>query len=224
MALSPSIPTSFVPKQPVQPSVREPKAGWNILWIVALLMLALSVISAGGVFAYGKYLEGVRDTKIQALDSAKREINASTVEEFIRLRDRFISARGILDNHIVFSGFFDILEERTLQNVRFSSLTFTFDEDGIPEIEMSGEARSFNALAAQSRMLNEERRFKRAIFSDITVNANNTVSFSLSAKLDPSVLAMAQVTAPVDAPTDVELSAPATTTPESVGTSSSPTL
>lgn len=189
-------------------------------------MLALSVVSAGGVFLYGTYLEGVRDTKIQELDGAKREINASTVEEFIRLRDRFVSARGILDNHVVFSGFFNILEERTLQNVRFSSLTFTFNEDGIPEIEMSGEARSFNALAAQSRTLNEERRFKRAIFSDITVNANNTVSFSLSAQLDPSVLLMQQVSLPVPAPTDAELGAPATTTPSSgsVGTSSSPTL
>lgn len=191
MALSPSIPTSFVPKQPVAP-LREKKGGWNVFWLAAAVLFLASVIGAGGVFAFKQYLVGVKDAKLAELQAADEKIRASTVTEFVRLRDRFDAAHGILENHIMFSHFLEVLEARTIQNVRFSSLKFNLLPDGTYEIGMEGVARTFNALAAQSSLFNEEQYFKRAIFSDIAVNANNTVNFTLSALLDPALLAMTE--------------------------------
>lgn len=49
-------------------------------------------------------------------------------------------------------------------------------------------ARSFNALAAASNAFATDGRIKDAIFSNISVNKDSTVSFSLSAMLDPKLI------------------------------------
>lgn len=187
VALSPSIPTSFVPKQPVQSANRAPKAGWNIFWIVALVLFATSVVGSLGVFLYEKYLETTKEAKYQELLDAENSISEGSVQEFIRLRDRFASAVVLLNQHVVSSRFFDVLEIRTLESVRFSSLTFSLNDEKVPEVSMEGVARSFNALAAQSRAFSEEKNFKGSIFSDITVNPNNTVAFTVSFALNPEL-------------------------------------
>jgi hypothetical protein len=131
------------------------------------------------------------------------------VQDFIRLRDRFASAIVLLDTHTVASKFFDLLESQTLETVRFSTLTFSLDDDGMPVIVMEGIAKSFNALAAQSRAFSEEKNFKRTIFSGITVNANNTVAFVVSFGLDGELLTTSveeanAVPLPVEEPSEEE--------------------
>ena len=85
-------------------------------------------------------------------------------------------------------------------------------------VAMDGIARSFNALAAQSASIATEKRIKRAIFSDISVNDNGTVGFSLTATLDPRLITLGDaipgtgaVEAPA-APAPEAAAAPATTT------------
>jgi hypothetical protein len=189
---SPVIPTSFVPKQPVRASGRFANSGGNLVLLVSIALLFLSVFSAAGVFAYERFLEGVRDGKKVAVEKAQSAIDAAAVEEFIRTRDRFLASRKVLDEHVAASRFFALLEEVTLANVRFNSLKFTLADDRSASLTMEGVARTFNALAAQSSLLSEKREVKRAIFSDIDVNEDtDTVSFSLSAELSPALLTFA---------------------------------
>jgi Tfp pilus assembly protein PilN len=61
--------------------------------------------------------------------------------------------------------------------------------DGLmTRIEGTGTAKSFNALAAASTALASDGRIKDVIFSAITVNKDATVSFSVSATLDPKIV------------------------------------
>ena len=53
----------------------------------------------------------------------------------------------------------------------------------------SGTAKSFNALAVISTTFATDNRIKEAIFSNIVVNKDNSVSFALSASLDPKLVA-----------------------------------
>lgn len=190
MAPSPTIPTSFVPKQPVRPAQRFQKSGGNIFLITSLFLLGLSIVGSIGVFAYERYLTGIRNTKSAEVEELQKNIDSAEVEEFIRTRDRFTTARTLLDSHITASSFFDLLETMTLQNVRFDTLSFTLTEERGAEIRMAGAARTFNALAAQSSLFAEEKRIKRAIFSDITVRDDDTVSFTLTADAEPELLLM----------------------------------
>lgn len=176
--------------------------GDNIFLLVAIMILAVSVITAGAVFGYGKYLSSVIEVKTAALDQARNEIDREKVEEFIRLQQRFESGKGLLENHIVSSRLFTLLEESTLQNVKFDQMTLTIADDRTASVQLAGYARNFNTLASQSTTIAGVREFKRSIFSDIRINTNGTVGFTLDADIDPDLMRMV-----------VPTEAPATTTP-----------
>lgn len=210
MALPPTIPTSFVPKQPVATSARRQQSGTNIFLIIAAVIAGISIVAAAGVFAYELYLKNARDQKSAALVEAQRAVDLDTVEGFIRLKNRLNTVEVLLNQHIALSEFFDTLESRTLQTVRFSGLTVKVNDDRTAEIQMEGVARSFNALAAQSSAIAAEKRIKRAIFSDIAVNANGTVGFTLTASVDSRLITSGEVLPGIpDTPTAAPAAVPA---------------
>jgi len=189
--------------------------------VLSVILLGAAVLGSVGVFAYERYLIGVRNQKAAEVTAAEQVISSASVEEFIRTRDRFASAQEILDSHVAASQFFDLLESLTLSTVRFNQLSFELLEDRSAQIQMTGIARTFNALAAQSSALASEKRIKSAIFSGITVNQNNTVAFGLSADLDPRLITLSMEGAPLApaAPLVPATSTPATTTATSTATS-----
>ncbi len=154
---------------------------------------AACALMAAAVFGYEFYLKSAHDAKAAQLTEAQKAVNIDTVEDFIRLRSRLTALETLLDNHVILSEFFDLLEIRTLQSVRFSALRVSVDDDRSAEIQMEGVAKSFNALAAQSTQFAAEKRIKRAIFSDIALNTNGTVGFSLTATVDPRLITSAEV-------------------------------
>lgn len=183
-----TIPTSFVPKQPVRPGSSYAKSGNSTFLFVSFIILGVVLLGVIGVFAYEKYLISTRDSKAEQVTLAQQSINEQTVEDFIQTRNRFIAANTILDEHVAVSGFFTLLESLTLSTVRFNSLSFTLTDDRSAEIRMDGTARTFNALAAQSSAFASEKNIQRAIFSNISVGEGNTVTFSLSADIDPELI------------------------------------
>ena len=208
-----------MPKQPVRTSPTPARSGGNVFLVIASLALGLALLGSIGVFAYERYLSGVRDARALEVAQAEEQINPASVEDFIRTRDRFIEAGRILDNHVAVSQFFDLLESLTLQSVRFDNLAFTLADDRSAEIRISGVARTFNSLAAQSSAFASEKRVKSAIFSGITVNPNRTVAFELEADLDPRLLILNLPEAPsipVPVATTTPVALPATTTTKQV--------
>lgn len=187
MALPPNIPTSFVPKQPVATQPRRSGGPRGLIYYGALFLMGISIVGAGLTFGYKTYLDTVHDSRKAKLEAAEKSINPAAVEDFIRLRNRIRASTTLLDQHVVTSQFFDVLETLTLQNVRFQSLILSVGADRTAKIEMHGVARSFNALAAESAAFAAEKRIKRAIFSNITADKNGVVSFSLRAELDPKL-------------------------------------
>jgi hypothetical protein len=188
VAISPNIPTSFVPRQTVDTNRRKIRSGTDILLIGSLILLALTIAAAGAIYGYQLYLQKVSVSKAQDLQKAQAAIDQSTVEGFVRLSSRLANAKTILDQHIFPSQFFDLLENLTLQSVHFNTLTFTLNKDKSASIDMNGVAKNFNALAAQSAAFANEKRIKHAIFSGFSVNKDNSVSFELSAELDPKLV------------------------------------
>ncbi len=227
MALPPTIPTSFVPRQAAPQNRRRFSGTSGVLYTVALIILGLSLLAAGATFGYEWYLKDVRAKKIAALTKAEESISEATVEEFVRLRDRFSSAELLINNHVSFSQFFQTLENLTIPSVRFSSMSSVVEDNRTVKVEMDGTARNFNSLAAQSSAFAGETRIKRAIFSEITLNPNGSISFTLTAELDPQLIIMkAKQPAVIPEATVEEVVPlePATTTPVVPATSTSPKL
>ena len=190
-----------------------------MFFIIGGIIAIISLLLAAAVFGYELYLKNARDQKSIGLAEAQKAVNIDTVEEFIRLKNRLNTVQTLLDQHIGLSEFFDTLEARTLQTVRFSGLTVAVEDDRSAEIQMEGVARSFNALAAQSSAIAAEKRIKRAIFSDISVNKNGTVGFTLTATLDARLITSGDVLPGIpETPTTL----PTPTAPSGAAATSSP--
>ncbi len=188
MALSPTIPTSFVPKQPVSPGNRPRSSGVNYFVVGGLVIGGGAILIALGVFLYTVYLGSIITAKKAALDDARKDIAQNRVTEFIKLQHRLTASKTILTQHIALSQFFSLLESITLENVSFTDLDIKVADDRTATLSLSGTAKNFNALAAESTAFAGSKVIKSAIFSGITVNNNGTVQFTISAALDPSIV------------------------------------
>lgn len=227
-----------MPKQSSQQPKRGRAAGHNLFLVTALFLGGLAIIASVGTYLYDRYLTHSLEAKAEELAVAQREVNEDQVEDFVRLRDRLTYGQELLDNHMAVSQVFDVLEAETLSNVRFSKLGMIVADDHTAQIDIEGIARNFNALAAQSNAFAGEKGIRRAIFSGIVVNRDNTVSFKLTADLDSRLIvsqkegepaASQQETAPAVAPTPAQTgpapaatTTPATTTPAATRTVPTP--
>lgn len=155
---------------------------------VAYGALGLVVVLSVGVLLYGRLLAGQKAAKDAQLAKAEASIDPATVSEFIRLRDRLEQGAELLNNHVALSGLFSALETLDPTTVRFNSLQAAFGSQNTVQLSGTGTAKSFNALAAVSDALANDGRIKDAIFSSISVNQDGSVSFSISATLDPKLI------------------------------------
>jgi len=209
MALPPTIPTSFVPHSSGTGVQKFRSDFVGAFAVFSYVILGIVFVIALGVFLYGRVLAGEQAAKDAALAKATASIDQSTVEGFVRLRDRLRQSETLLNKHVAFSNFFALLQTLLPSPVRFSTLHLSVSNAGVSKVEGVGTAKSFNALAAASTAFASDGRIKDAIFSKISINKDNTVSFGLSATLDSKLVAFSPSTAiapPATGPT-------ATTTP-----------
>lgn len=190
MTLPPTIPTSFVPNS-ASASTRRYRTNYGSAFqFFAYGVFALAVLLALSVFAYGRILASAKDARDAELAKAEASIDPTTVEGFVRLRNRLTSSKTLLNNHPAFSGFFAAVEKLLPANARFATLTLSSREGGGAMLEAAGVAKNFNVLAALSNAFALDGNIKDAIFSNITINAkDNSVSFSLTAALHAKLIA-----------------------------------
>jgi hypothetical protein len=194
MALPPTIPTSFVPHSAAA-SARRSRADFSgAFGFLAYVVLGIAVALAFGVFFYGRILAVSKAAKDTELASAQAAINPTAVESFVRLSARLTSGETLLGKHIAFSTFFASLEKILLTTVRFTSLNLSMGDTGVSKIAGAGVAKNFNALAAASNAFATDGRIKDAIFSGIGIGGGGSVSFTLSATLDPKIVTFSPVT------------------------------
>jgi len=203
MALPPTIPTSFVPHSSGTGVQKFRSDFVGAFAVFSYIILGIVFVIALGVFLYGRVLANELSAKDAALAKATASIDPSTVEGFVRLRDRLNQSETLLNKHVAFSNFFALLQTLLPTSVRFSTLHLSITPSGVSKVEGTGIARNFNALAAVSTAFASDGRIKDAIFSKISINKDNTVSFGLSAALDPKLVAFSPSTtiAPVVSPT-----------------------
>jgi hypothetical protein len=169
----------------------------------AYSILGCVFVLALSVFFYERILATKQSANDIALAKAEAAIDVTTVENFVRLRNRLDSGATLLANHNAFSGFFTLLGNLMPSTVRFTSLHLTLNEKKEVKIEALGFAKSFNALAAASTAFAADGHIKDAVFSNIVVSTrDSSVFFALNAMLDPKVVAFSPSVA---SPPDVEL-------------------
>lgn len=175
--------TSFIPKASLKvertQSVQRTTVG--IVNVVASVILIASIIAAIGMFAFEQYTKVSIENKRASLDRARSAFQPATIKELSRLNARLNVAGALLAGHAAPSQLFDFIETETLSSVRFSDFAFGEAGPGRVLVAMSGEARSFNAVALQSDAFGESDIFSEVIFSNLNIDTNGNVVFDFSA-------------------------------------------
>ncbi len=165
------------------------REGANPFTVIALVVfLAVAALSAG-VFLYRGFL--IRD--IRAMDAQLAAARKSFEPEFVgaaaRLDTRLRAAGQALSRHLALSLLFDLLERRTLETVRFRDFSFEAKDEKSFTLALSGEAKSFNAVALQSDVFGGEKRFTNPVFSNFTLSERGNVLFQFKTGVDPGLIA-----------------------------------
>lgn len=191
MDLQPQV--SFIPKRPLTASTSPGIGSPSILWIIAVIIFAASVIAAVGVFGYKLYLgKKIADAK-ESLDRARAAYDPTSIEDLIRLNARIEQAKILLAKHISPSAIFTFLEQNTLTTVRFSSFQYSVNPDNSVTLVLGGNAMQFASVALQSDQFGAEvRTLKNVIFSDLNIDpVTGIVSFGIKANINPDLLKFA---------------------------------
>ena len=185
--MDPQVSTSFIPKKPLVENRRGGSSG--LIFLLVLLIFLGSVTAGGAAFLYEKYLQGSLAAKVRSLETAQGAFeSAGAIENLIRLDNRISEGKSLLAEHVAPSSIFYFLSSQTLERVRFTSFDYELREDGSATVAFQGKTDDFPTIALQSDQFGASKVLRNIIFSDIAVEAEGGVSFSLSATVEPALL------------------------------------
>lgn len=186
--MDPQVQASFIPKKPLDTSVRTRGVGVGLFFLLSLVLFIASLVSAGAAFAYTQYLHTAVVSKSESLERAEGAYDPGVIQDLIRMDARINSADKLLNKHVSASTLFAFISTQTLEQVAWSSFEYSLQTDGSATISMSGLADTFSSVALQSDQLGGNKLLKDVIFSGIGASTGGGISFGVKATVDPSVL------------------------------------
>lgn len=191
--MDPQVSGSFIPKAPLVDTRRVGSgAGMGLLLLLSILLLVLSLVGAAGVFAYQNILNAQIAGKDNSLKLAEGAFEPDVINQLSRLDSRINNATTLLNKHTAPSAVFDYLSTITLAQIQFTDFTFKLAADGSATVALAGVGDSFSTVALQSDQFGSARLFKDVVFSNISIGQAGTVSFAVTATLDPSLYVFAK--------------------------------
>ena len=181
--------TSFIPRKALGREALGRDRPVSFFLVIATLLFVTALLGSGGVFFY-KYALGKNITDAAAyLDDQKKALEPETISYLITTDKRLRVANELLEKHIVASPIFSVLENMTLQTVRYSKFEYDY-ASGNPTIHVLGQAKSYGSVALQADVLNNAKQFvKMAVFSNLNLDDKGNVTFDATISLHPDATA-----------------------------------
>lgn len=176
-------------KLSVLPSFKPSASGPDIQdakWpLVVVILLAILV---AGAWAFLNYYNnslkdqiGVMDSKIAELQSNENKDSAQKIKQ---LQQSLKVVGPLLRAHVLSSPAFQLLQEATLPQVRYTNFDL---KTGEAVMSMSGEAQSYNVLARQIAILNGNKMITNVEVGKVALDQAGGVSFQMTIALSPSL-------------------------------------
>jgi len=168
--------------------MRPTRGPINLLSLVSTVVFILALAGAIGCFLYQSYLNSRIASDEQSLNLAKGQFDPTTINSIIRLDTRLSVANSLLSKHAELSNIFALLENVTLQTVRFNDFALMTGDQNVLTLDMKGEAAGFSDVAQQSAALNKSAYFGNLIVSGLSLEQNGAVAFSIATTIKPSLV------------------------------------
>lgn len=189
--------TSFIPKQAAVETPAVARSGVSLISTLAFVILLLSILLAAGAYGYEKLLFNEINrpcpdpNQIEtsgcgleaSLNKERQALDEGLLTEFKRLATKLNLAARLIEQHVTILPLMDLLSEITLENVRYTSF-----EQNNTTLTISGLARSYDDIAVQSNVFDEEQMIKSFLFSDLNLDGQGNVVFKLVMNVDPRLL------------------------------------
>ncbi|MDQ2933312.1 MAG: hypothetical protein M3Q80_02935 [bacterium] len=192
--------TSFIPKKAMIPNAggaippRE-KHRSSLLMSVAVLLFITSLLGGAGTYAYKSLLTAQLKKYEAELNVRKKGFDLVLIQNLKRHDVKLKFADQLLKNHLALSQIFGVIGELTVEDVRFISMDLTAGAGDI-KIGLKGYGSDFPTIAFQSKVLSQLESYglrkiiKNPILTDPAQDATNkTITFGLTATIDPSHVA-----------------------------------
>ncbi|MDE2037743.1 MAG: hypothetical protein KGI69_00765 [Patescibacteria group bacterium] len=195
--------TSFIPKKPMpaigggMPSAPQHRRGTgSIFMIIAVVLFVCSLLSVGAAYGWKQYLLSDQVTLKSELAAREQQFNVDLIEQLKTSSVKISLVQNLLAQHLAVSKLFGIISALTAQSIRFTSLDVVAPKSpgGDLAVSLSGYGQNLSAVAFQSDVLGKLDQYglrkivKNPILSNPSLDAAGTVSFSLTASVDPSSL------------------------------------
>lgn len=142
--------TSFIPQQPILrvEGVSRSSEPLNLALILALIVFFVTLAVSVGAYLYRAQIDKRVYEKSQILQEAEKDFDIDQITVYKNIDSRLSLAKKLVDEHVISSAIFDILESSVAQNIGLTSLSFLKDTKG-NTIVVNGEAPSYAAVYFQ---------------------------------------------------------------------------
>lgn len=198
--MDPKFQSSFIPKKPLSvsggPSASAP-GGYakvpdgNIFSVVATIIFILTLLAAGGLFGYKYILNRQLASVEQQVTAARDAFQPQTILELVGVSARIMSAKNLLEKHVMLSSLFNLLQSLAVKKVQFGLFTYQNTANS-PTVTIDMQAQSYNALSEQSAIFHQNSFLQNPTFSDFDLADNGNVTVKFAAQIDPKLLSYAQ--------------------------------
>ena len=176
--------TSFIPKKPIIEDRRVASSEPVSIFLTAsLFILFIVLLGTGGVYFYRASITKSLTTLQASLTLDQSNFEPSELTQLQTLDKRLRAATEILNNHVSIVPVFNELQNVTLQTVRFTKFSYDLDSDTTPnevDIQLSGVAIGYRAVAQESDLLDQDKNFINPVFSNLTLDNSGNVLFDLN--------------------------------------------
>lgn len=191
--MDPTIPTSFIPKRPIESSAAPLPHRSGTVGLLSLITFVIVIgtgLAFAGVYLYQKQLVSQKAKLEQSIGEARDGIGTEFVSDMKRLDARISGVKELIKNHIVVSPIFEALESTTLHSVQYRDFDYSIKADPVSKtsslvVELTGTAKNYATIALQSDAFSNNRLIKNPVFSNLTVDdKSRTINFRLTFSVD----------------------------------------
>jgi hypothetical protein len=191
--MDPKFQTSFIPKKPLldssKPAVLKREEAGNIFNTIAGVIFTLTLLTLIGLYGYQYFLKKQIASASTKISEARAEFGIDKIQEVINKNSRLSITKNILEKHILLSNLIASFQASTLVKTRFSNLQYTgFSEGKGATVQLSIEDKSYNALARQEEVFQNDPSFKNVSFANFSLLQNGYVSAQVSAEVSPDLI------------------------------------
>lgn len=186
-----SFQTSFIPKKPIieNGSGFQTKKTTSLSMVISVFIFVATLLSAGGLFLYKSYLIKNKENLSTSLAKVRDTFDKDTIAELEMYDKRTSVAKQVLDNHLVLSPLFETINKLTLTSIQYTKFDHS-TANNVFSVRLSGIARDYKSIALQADVFNTSKgaMLKDLIFSNLTKNKNNFVTFDVEFTVNPDLL------------------------------------